>query len=179
MAVLTLAVGAVRVTRVGYADVEVPPETVGLTADAVASVAGAERVWAGAGGVGAAAAAWIIESDGARIVVDPALAADGILRNERDAAAHQEAFAAALADAGFARESITHAIATHIDGVGMLAWREANGSWTPFFPNAPMLLSQRELEAIDAQQHPDSDSWPILDELRALAAVRATGDPSN
>jgi glyoxylase-like metal-dependent hydrolase (beta-lactamase superfamily II) len=81
-----------------------------------------------------------------------------------------------LADAGFARESITHAVATHIDGIGMFAWREAKGAWTPFFPNAQMLLSQRELDAIDAQQHPDSDSWPILGELRALGAVRATGD---
>ena len=83
MSVVALEVGAVRVTRVGYADVEVSPETVGLTADAVASVAWAEPVWASAGGVGAAAAAWVIESDRARIVVDPALAADGILRNEQ------------------------------------------------------------------------------------------------
>jgi glyoxylase-like metal-dependent hydrolase (beta-lactamase superfamily II) len=176
MAVLALEVGAVRLTRVGYADVEVPPETVGLTADAVESVAWAEPVWAGAGGVGAAAAAWVIESDGARIVVDPALAADGILRNQNDAAAHQEAFAALLADAGFARDTITHAVATHIDGIGMFAWRGADRTWTPFFPNAPILLSQRELDAIDAQRHPDPDSWPILGELRAIGAVRATGD---
>ena len=58
----------------------------------------------------------------------------------------------------------------------MFAWREPDGAWVPFFPNAPILLSQRELDAIDAQQHPDSDSWPILGELRALGAVRATGD---
>jgi glyoxylase-like metal-dependent hydrolase (beta-lactamase superfamily II) len=164
------------VTRVGYADVELPPEAVGLTADAVASVSWAAPVWAGAGGVGAAAAAWVIESDGGRIVVDPALAADAILRNQNDAAAHQEAFAAALAHAGFARESVTHAIATHIDGVGMLAWREPDGAWKPFFPNAPILLSRRELDAIDAQKHADAASWPILGELRALGAVRATGD---
>ena len=176
MAVRKFDIGTVRLTRVGYADVEVPPETVGLTAEAVGSVTWAEPLWAGAGGVGAAAAAWIIESDGARIVVDPALAADAILRNETDAAAHQEAFAAVLADAGFARDTITHAVATHIDGVGMFAWREPDGAWTPFFPNAPILLSQRELDAIDAQHHPDPDSRPILGELRALGAVRATGN---
>jgi glyoxylase-like metal-dependent hydrolase (beta-lactamase superfamily II) len=124
----TLTIGAVRLTRVGYAEVELPAETFGLTGDPL----------------GAAAAAWIIESGDARIVVDPALAADDILRNDNDAAAHQEAFAAALADAGFARETITHAVATHYDGIGMLAWRNDDGSWAPFFPNAPVLYSARE-----------------------------------
>jgi hypothetical protein len=176
MAVLTIEVGAARLTRVGYADVEVPPQTVGLTADAIAAMAWAEPVWAGTAGVGAAAAAWVIESGDARIVVDPALAADAILRNESDAAAHQEAFAALLAGAGFPRETITHAVATHIDGIGFFAWREPIGAWTPFFPNAPMLLSRRELDAIDAQQHPDAASWPILGELRALGVVHATAD---
>ena len=92
----------------------------------------------------------MIESGDARIVVDPAFAADEILRNDNDAAAHQEAFAALLAAAGFPRESFTHAIATHYEGVGMLAWRNDDGSWERFFPNAPILMSQRELDAIDA-----------------------------
>lgn len=124
----TVDVGRVRLTRVSYAEVELPAETFGLTGEPQA----------------AAAAAWIIESGDARIVVDPALAADDILRSESDAAAHQEAFAALMSKAGFPRESITHAVATHYDGIGMLAWRNDDGTWGPFFPNAPVLYSSRE-----------------------------------
>ena len=43
MSVVALDVGAIRVTRVGYADVEVPPETVGLTAEAVAFVSSVDQ----------------------------------------------------------------------------------------------------------------------------------------
>lgn len=163
MSVVGVEVGAVRLTRVGYADVPLPPETFGLTAEDVASIDWAEPVWADGGQVRAAAAAWIIESADARIVIDPALAADDILRNEQDAGAHQEAFAAALADAGFGRETITHAVATHFDGIGMLAWRNDDGSWEPFFPNAPVLYSARE---------------PALAEVRRYlgAAVQLTED---
>ena len=174
MAVFTIDAGAVRLTRVGYADVDLAPETFGLTLEDVTSLPWAEPVWADAGQVRAAAAAWIIESEGARIVVDPALAADDILRNDNDAATHQDAFASLLADAGFPRESITHAIATHCDGIGMLAWRNGDGSWSPFFPHAPILVSQRELDAIDGGQH--LDPGVILGELRALGAVQATAD---
>ncbi|HEX5097500.1 MAG TPA: hypothetical protein VFX21_15845, partial [Acidimicrobiia bacterium] len=94
MAVHTFDVGAVRLTRVSYAEVDLPPEGVGLTAAAVRSVTWAEPTWANGENPRVAAAAWIIESDGARIVVDPAQAADDILRNDNDAAFHQDAFAA-------------------------------------------------------------------------------------
>ena len=97
----------------------------------------------------AGAAAWVIQDGDARIVVDPAQAADEILRTDDDAAVHQEAFAALLEAAGMPRESFTHAISTHLDGIGMWAWRNDDGSWVPFFPNAPILMSQRELDAID------------------------------
>ena len=99
-------------------------------------------MWADGAEVRAGVAAWVIESGDARIVVDPACSADEILRNDNDAAAHQEAFAALLEAAGFPRESFTHAIATHYEGVGMLAWRNDDGSWERFFPNAPILISQ-------------------------------------
>jgi glyoxylase-like metal-dependent hydrolase (beta-lactamase superfamily II) len=146
-------VGAVRLTRVGYADVPLPPETFGLTAADVAAIEWAEPTWAEGTQVRAAAAAWVIESGDARIVVDPAFAADDILRNEQDAATHQEAFAATLAEAGFARETITHAVATHFDGIGMLAWRNDDASWAPFFPNAPVLYSAREPALADVRRY--------------------------
>src|SRR5262249_38446744 len=119
----TLRIGDVTLTRVSYAEVEVEPEQVGLTAEEV--IAGhAAPEWSAGGKPRASASAWIVEHEGARVVVDPAGAVDDILRNDADAAAHQQAFAALLDAAGYPRESITHAVATHLDGVGMLAWRD-------------------------------------------------------
>jgi glyoxylase-like metal-dependent hydrolase (beta-lactamase superfamily II) len=170
----TIDVGEVRLTRVSYAEIDLPPEGVGLTADDVRAVAWAEPAWATGGNPRVAAAAWIIEHDGARIIVDPAQAADDILRNDNDAAFHQEAFAAMLADAGFARETITHAVATHEDGIGMFAWRDDDGAWSPFFPTAPMLISQRELDAIERGEHPSDGR--VLKELHAKGALQLTGE---
>ncbi len=120
--------------------------------------------------------AWVIQSGDARIVVDPAQAADDILRSDADAAAHQEAFSAVLDAAGVPRDSVTHVIATHLDGIGMIAWRNPDGSWVPFFPNAPILMQQREMDAIDAGTH-KPDRMEVLAELRDQGAVQAvTGD---
>lgn len=166
-------VGEVTLTRVGYADVGVAPAVVGLSAEDVAGVAWAEPLWAAGGEVRVGAAAWVIDSGKARIVVDPAFAADGILRNDADAGAHQEAFAALLAAAGFPRETFTHAIATHYEGVGMLAWRNDDGSWARFFPNAPILMSQRELDAIDAGA---VFTEAVMPQLRAQGALRGVSD---
>lgn len=172
-------VGSVRCTRVGYADVAVAPEVVGLTAGEVTAITWAEPLWSDAGQVRVAAAAWIIESGNTRIAVDPAQAADPILRSGHDAAAHQEAFAALLAGAGFPRESITHAVASHLDGIGMLGWRDDAGRWTPFFPNAPILMAREELDAIDAGFEIDGEplsGLEALTELRAAGAVEASDD---
>jgi glyoxylase-like metal-dependent hydrolase (beta-lactamase superfamily II) len=172
----TLRIGEVLLTRVSYAEVDVEPEVVTLTAADVAAAPWADPAWANGDKVRASASVWVIESGGARIVVDPANAVDAILRNDNDAAAHQEAFAALLADAGFPRESITHAIATHLDGIGMFAWRNDDGTWTRFFPNAPILMAQRELDAIDHGEFVPSGK-DVLAELRAEGAVQAlTGD---
>jgi glyoxylase-like metal-dependent hydrolase (beta-lactamase superfamily II) len=170
MSITKIQVGDVTLTRVGYVDVGIPPERVGLTVEQIAKVDWAEPIWAANGEILAGAAAWVIEHGDARIVVDPAGAADDILRNDTDAAAHQEAFAALLADAGFPRESFTHAIATHYEGVGMLAWRNDDGSWTRFFPNAPILMSQTELDAMEAGT---LFMEPVMPQLRAQGALTA------
>jgi hypothetical protein len=170
-----LSIGDVRLTRVCYADVNVPADAVGLSADEVAVIAWASPVWAEANEPKAAAAAWIIEHDGERIVVDPAQAADEILRNDNDAAAQQDAFARLLADAGFPRESFTHAIASHVEGVGMFGWRNDDGSWEPFFPNARILVTQTELDDIDGGgQRPARPE--VVAQLRARGAFLAVGD---
>ena len=95
------SIGDATLVRVPYADVLVDAEVVGLTPDAGRARSDwAAPTWAEGGQVRVGAAVWIIESDGRRIVVDPAQAADDILRDGPDAAFHQEAVAAALAAAG-------------------------------------------------------------------------------
>jgi len=175
MSTNTIRVGNVKLTRVGYADVGVDPARVGLSRAQVAAIPWAEPLWAGGGEVRAGAAAWVIESGDARIVVDPAFAADEILRNDHDAAVHQAAFAALLSSAGFARDTFTHAVATHYEGVGMLAWRNDDGSWERFFSNAPILMSQVELDALDSGQ---ISSEAVMPQLRAQGALHAVTGPT-
>jgi glyoxylase-like metal-dependent hydrolase (beta-lactamase superfamily II) len=143
-------VGDVSLVRVPYADVVVDAAVVGLTEDQVSAIGWASPAWADQAQVRIGAAVWVIESDGCRIVVDPAQAADGILRTGPGAVIHQQAVATALATAGFPRDTIGTVIASHIDGIGMIAWFTDEDSWTPFFPNAEVLVSRREYEAITA-----------------------------
>jgi hypothetical protein len=148
-------VGDARLVRVPYIDVLIDAAAVTLTPDEVAAEAWAAPIWAEGDQVRVGAAVWVIESAGRRMAVDPAQAADDILRAGPDAAVHQRAFADALSAAGYPRESIDTVIATHIDGIGMMAWRE-DDEWKPFFPNAELLISRREHDAIAA----DNDYAP-------------------
>lgn len=107
------SVGTATLVRVPYVDVLVDAEVVGLTPEQVAAIEWATPTWAEGDQVRVGAAAWVIESDGKRIVVDPAQAADEILRTGPDAVTHQEAVASALETAGYPRESIDTVIATH------------------------------------------------------------------
>jgi glyoxylase-like metal-dependent hydrolase (beta-lactamase superfamily II) len=166
----TVSVGRLVLTRVGYVDVNIDPAIAGLTPAQIAGVPWAEPVWAQGDELRAGAAVWVIDDGSARIAVDPAQAADEILRGA-DAAVHQEAFANILTAAGMPRETFTHAICTHMEGIGMWAWKEADGSWSPFFPNAAIAVAQRELDAIDAGEHP-SPVHPAFAELRARGVLR-------
>ena len=164
-------IGDVELTRVGYVDVGIPPERVGLTPAHIAAVSWAEPLWATGAELLAGGAVWVIQDGDARIAVDPLQAADEIVRTDADAAVHQEAFAAILEAAGMPRESFTHAISTHVEGIGMWAWRNDDGSWVPFFPNAPILIAQGEFDAIDAGTHP-SPVHAAFHDLRALGALQ-------
>lgn len=170
MTIRSMHVGDVVLTRVGYADVSADAGRVGLTAEQVRSVRWGEPLWADDGQVRVGVAAWIIETSDERIVVDPANVADDILRSDADAATHQKAFEGVLAEAGVTRDNVTKVIATHLDGIGMLAWRNDDSSWSPFFTQAPILLSSRELDAIDAGTHSPSRT-EALSQLRAARAV--------
>src|SRR4051794_4704621 len=120
------AVGDVTLVRIPYVEITVPAETVGLDADEVVGQTWADPVWTDGDQVRVAAVVWIVESAGKRIVIDPTSTADDILRGD-DAVVHQEAVAALLADAGYPRESVDVAIASHVDGLGMLGWRTEDG----------------------------------------------------
>ena len=173
MEVTRLDVGHVGLRRVPYADVLVDANVVSLTPDQVASIEWAEPVWAEAHRVRVAAAVWIIEANGRRIVVDPAQAADDILRTGPDAYVHQEAVAGLLADAGCPRASVDTVIASHIDGIGMIAWAGDDG-WSPFFPNAEVLVSRRELDAIrdaTAYRPQGGDALLALDDQGVVTAI--------
>ncbi len=174
MTTISIPVGDATLTRVLYADVVLEPEVLQLTGDEIRAVPWAEPRWAEDGRPRAAAAAWIIESDGHTIVVDPAQAADDLLRGT-DAVAHQQAFAAALDAAGFPRDAADVVVASHLDGIGMIAWRDADteadnaaGQWEPFFPKARVLFHRAELDAIDRGECRAQG-------MEALAALRAAG----
>lgn len=168
MNVHTIAVGDVRLTRVGYADVALPPEFVGLAPNDVARVTWREPQWADGERVRVGAAAWFADANGERLAFDPFQAADGFLRADRAAeATNQRAIAKALADAGFARESVNRLVMTHIEGVGMVAWRNEDGSWSPFFPNARVLVSDAVLQTFlagsrGADDDIQYDAWHAL-----------------
>jgi glyoxylase-like metal-dependent hydrolase (beta-lactamase superfamily II) len=168
-------VGDLTLRRLSYAEVTAPADRVGLTRRQVCSVPWAEPTWALDGDVRIGVAAWVIERGDTRIVVEPANVADDILRNDADAATHQEAFAVALAAGGVTRDNVTAVVSTHLDGIGMLAWREDDGTWTPFFRDAPIYLSQRELDGIDDGTHHPSRT-DALAQLRAAGAVRPVVD---
>lgn len=143
----------VRLSRIGYVDTPVPPGVVGLDAAQVAAVSWAAPHWASAppdaaATVNVGAAVWIAEIAGKRIALDPVQAADALLRADRATEArHQSGVAGVLAREGFARESIDLLAMTHIEGVGMVAWRDDDGGWQPFFPNARILVSDDVLMA--------------------------------
>ncbi len=175
MTATCFSVGSSTLTRVPYAEVLVDPPTVSLTAAQVAKISWAAPVWTLDTQVRVAAAVWVIESAGRRIVVDPAQAADGILREGPDAEVHQQAVSELLSAAGFPRESIDVVIASHLDGIGMIAW-VSNGGWSPFFPNAQVLISSREYAAITESSDDKAPGSAALVVLHGQGAVTEVND---
>jgi glyoxylase-like metal-dependent hydrolase (beta-lactamase superfamily II) len=147
MSVTTIEVGDVVLTRVLYLDAAIDPEATGLTAQEVRSVPWAEPLWADGDQVRAAACAWVIESGGRTIVVDPAGNIDDILHDPGTTEAHQQAFAAAFVTAGIDPGSVDTVLLSHIESVGLAAVRATDGSgnWRPFFPNSRVLMSDTAL----------------------------------
>ena len=161
----TIQLDHASLTRIGYADVPIPAHDVGLSPSDFAGLSWREPAWSEGQQVRVGAAAWLAEVADKRIVFDPVQAADGVLRADPNAELlHQSAFADLCAGAGFPRESVDLVVLSHIEDVGMVGWRGEDGHWSPFFPNARILLSAAALQALeasggDAGLQPVSAAW--------------------
>jgi len=109
--------------------------------------------------------ALIVESAGARIVVDTCLGNDK-RRPIPDWNLRQGPFLQDLERAGAPRDSIDLVVCTHlhVDHVGWNTIKE-DGKWVPTFPNARYLIGEKEWEYWDKE--PGEDSVEII--LRGLA----------
>lgn len=163
-----VALDPITLTRVGYADAAIPPEIAGLSADEFPLAPWREPLWTEGDQLRAGAAAWFVDTDGARLVVDPVMAADDLLRAEPEAErAHQDAIAGVFTAAGFDRASVDRVVVSHIEGVGMVGWRNGDRSWSPFFPNAQVLVSAVALDQFldsspDANGDLQHEAWHAL-----------------
>ena len=90
--------------------------------------------------------AFIIESEGRRIVVDTCIGNDKP-RTIPNWNLRQGRFLEDLAEAGFARERVDTVLCTHLH-VDHVGWNTmlVNGRWVPTFPNARYLLGRAEWE---------------------------------
>jgi len=166
-------VGAVRLTRVPYFDVTLPPDAVALTEDEVAALPWAVGTWCAAPGeVRVGQVFWVVESDGRTIVVDPCCASDGFLRSGPDAIDHQDAAFAAFRAAGFDPDAVDTVVMSHLDGIGMNALVDADGRWRPAFPHAPIVLSDTEwAKTVGRAEQPDAAALVALHALGSVTPV--------
>ena len=167
-------IGRVRLTRVPYFDVGLPPEAVGLTGEQVTAVDWAGP-WCDGPHVRVGQVFWVIESAGRTIVVDPCGASDAFLREGADAVAHQEAAFATFAAAGFDPRTVDTVMMSHLDGIGMFSLVDAGGHWAPAFPAAPILMSDREWTRVRARTDISGDA--ALRALDALGVVERVSLP--
>ncbi len=166
MHVETIELEGVRLTRVGYMDIPVPADLLGLAPETVAAIPWAAPTWTDGDQPRVGAAAWLADVDGRRLAFDPLQALDVLLRPDRETeVASQDAVERLLADAGFPVESVDVVVLSHIDGVGMVARRGDDGGWAPFFPNARILLSDVELAGfLDAARAPEDATRDVVRE---------------
>lgn len=159
-------IGNVRLTRVEYMTLPVPPELVGLDAQAVDNVSWARPPWSENGQVSISAAAWFVEAGGKRAVIDPVQTVDVLLRADAESEKHhQTEIKQKFQTEGFDPDSIDLVLISHIEDVGMAALRE-QGNWRPFFPNAKILMSEDQLSAFQQMEieegNPVQECWQTL-----------------
>lgn len=168
----TLTIGDVVLTRVLYLDAPIDPALVGLSVEDVRSVTWGAPLWAEGDQVRAAACAWVVQSGGRTIVVDPSGNIDDILHDPETTNDHQRAFSDAFVAAGIDPASVDTVLLSHIESVGLTAVRapESVSGWRPFFPNARVLMS----DSAQSDFGPETTTeivFAAFDALRADALV--------
>jgi glyoxylase-like metal-dependent hydrolase (beta-lactamase superfamily II) len=160
----TLEIDALCLRRVLYADALVPPDIAGLTVAQVQAVPWRVPQWGEGEEIRASASAWVVDAGGRRLVLDPMQAADGVLHDPVAEQDHQRAISEVFDAAGIPRTSVDTVVASHVEGIGMICERGADGSWRPFFPNARVLISEAALEYFRRGVISD-DSTPVWQRL--------------
>jgi glyoxylase-like metal-dependent hydrolase (beta-lactamase superfamily II) len=151
--VATFSIGNVILTRVPYFDVALDADVIGFTPQQVIEVPWGTPDWTTADEqVNVGQAIWVIESYGQTLVVDPCGAADTFLRSGPEGSIHEAAVVAAMASAGYPVHSLDFVVMSHLDGIGMVGSLDAEGHCSPLFPNARIVISERELAHIEANQ---------------------------
>jgi glyoxylase-like metal-dependent hydrolase (beta-lactamase superfamily II) len=166
-------VGSVRLTRVPYFDVTLPPDAVALTESEIRALPWAVGTWcASSSEVRVGQVFWVVESESRTIVIDPCCASDGFLRTGAEAVTHQDAAFAALRAAGFEPDAVDVVVMSHLDGIGMNALVDDGGGWHPAFPNAPIVLSVEEWEKTTTRSdQPDAAALVALHTQGAVTPV--------
>jgi glyoxylase-like metal-dependent hydrolase (beta-lactamase superfamily II) len=169
-AVQRFDIGSVRLTRVPYFDVTLPPEAVALTEADITALPWAVGTWcASPTEVRVGQVFWVVESEGRTIVVDPCCASDAFLRTGPEAVGHQDAAFAAFRDAGFDPDGVDTVVMSHLDGIGMNALVDGDGRWRPAFPNAPIVVS--DLEWAKTRGRAEHADAAVLVDLAAQGGV--------
>src|SRR3954470_14952911 len=172
-----LELDGLRLRRVHYADALVPPEIMGLTVAQIETVPWRVPQWGEGEQVRASASAWVVDTGDRRLVLDPMQAADGLLHEPVAEQDHQRAIAAVFDAAGISRATVDTVVASHVEGIGMICERDVDGTWTPFFPNARVMISSAAREAFRSATFSD-EFTPVWQQLfdRDLVDTFADGD---
>jgi glyoxylase-like metal-dependent hydrolase (beta-lactamase superfamily II) len=111
--------------------------------------------------------AFVLESQGRRIVVDTCVGNDKV-RSNPNWNRMQTRFLADLEQAGFPAETIDTVVCTHLH-VDHVGWntRLADGCWVPTFPNARYLFGRREFEYW-SEADPGTDGDIMGDSVRPI-----------
>jgi hypothetical protein len=173
----TIEIGGLQLRRLLFVDVLVPPDIMGLSPADIGAVSWRIPTWGEGDEVRVSASAWVVDGAGRRIVMDPMFAADDLLHAPGAEAAHRDAIVAQFAQAGLHVDSVDIVLASHIEGIGMIAARDDEGNWQPLFPNARVLVSVDALEDFrnDYPDGPAKDAWLQLLTLK-LVDTFADGD---
>jgi hypothetical protein len=170
-----LEIGGLRLQRVLYVDVLVPPDIMGLTVTQIESVPWRVPAWGEGEQVRVSASAWVVAHNERRVVLDPMFAADDLLHADDAEAFHRNAIAEQFDNAELPTESIDTVLASHIEGIGLIATRDDAGTWKPFFPNARILVSEDAL-ADFRRGYPDGPGKDAWDQLFAADLVDTFAD---